>query len=136
MFIRSLALIFVSATLLSGCASIDRGTMAAKAKVRMLGMSQKEIQTCMGEPKNKVQGNGEEIWTYYSSSGRAPRAENFFRPTGISLPSNSYEKNYCLINVTMKKNVVEAIEYLGPTSSDFFNKDDQCGYAVARCIKP
>jgi hypothetical protein len=48
----------------------------------------------MGEPKDKVQQNGAEVWTYYSSSGRTPRADNFFRPTGMSLPSSTYEKNY------------------------------------------
>ncbi len=136
-FRPALVLVLIFAALLGGCASFERGDIAAKAKVRMVGMTQAAVQSCMGEPKGKArtEEKGTEIWMYYSSSGHAPRAQNFFKPTGFSLPSNTYEKNYCLVNLTMKKGAVQAVEYLGPTSSDFYNKDDQCGYAVAACLK-
>ena len=135
MSLRPVFFAIVAAALLSGCADMQREDIAAKAKLRMIGLSKNSIQSCLGEPKTKSQENGAEIWSYYSSSGQAPREETFYGLGGFSLPSNSYVKNYCIVNVTMKKGVAQAVEYLGPSSSNFYNKDDLCGYLVAPCLK-
>jgi hypothetical protein len=135
MSFRPLAFAVVVAALLSGCADFQRDDVAARAKQRMIGMSKKDISACLGEPKKKSQEENLEVWSYYSSSGHTLREGTFYGPSGFSLPSNSFEKRYCIVSVTMKKGVVQDVEYLGPTSSNFYNQDDQCSYLVAPCLK-
>ncbi|MFA4994232.1 MAG: hypothetical protein WC521_02885 [Bdellovibrionales bacterium] len=123
------------ALLLSGCVTVQSEKNAADAKIRMLGMPKSAVLACMGEPKDKKQEGKTEIWTYYSSDGHGEHPGSVYNPAGFALSSGTYEKSFCLVVVEMKNGVVQSLEYLGPKSTNFYNKDDQCGYAVAACVK-
>jgi len=137
MFSRRIFSLFVLASLLSGCmGSLARDDAAAKAKVQMLGMSKEDVLACMGIPKKKAAEGKTEVWSYASTDGYGTRTENNFKVTSFyTTKPSSHERSFCTVNVVMKDGVVGRINYLGPTATSFYNDDDQCGYAVAACVR-
>jgi outer membrane protein assembly factor BamE (lipoprotein component of BamABCDE complex) len=127
--------LLVVSVLLSACGSLQRDEDAAAAKTRMIGMTREEVLACMGPPRAKSSEDSTQVWSYFSSDRQSSATGNTFRPTGYSYTNISRSRNFCTVNVVMKDGVVEAIHYLGPTSTNFYNKDDQCGYAVKACVE-
>lgn len=121
---------------LSACMdSMQRDDDAAMAKTRMLGMSREEVLSCMGPPKKKSSEGTTDVWSYLSTNGHGDHNGATYKPTGYAFSSGSHERNFCTVNVVMKDGIVKAIHYLGPTATNFYNKEDQCGYAVAACVR-
>jgi len=115
---------FVFAALLSGCASFERGDVAPRQKQHDRPVA-KRYSGLHGEPKTKFRKTA-------LKSGRiirAPamrRARKILQADRISLPSILMKRTTRLINVTIKKNVVQSVEYRWPVIDQLYNKDDQC----------
>ncbi len=133
---------------ISGCGgSLRRDEDAARAKVRMVGMTKEEVLGCMGPPKKKAVEGATEVWSYLSSSGHSYlsggsfknsetyRPSHYSRSDSFSLFGQESERRFCTVNVTMKDGAVKAVHYLGPAATNFYNDHDQCGYAVAACAQ-
>ena len=119
---------------LSGCSPFQRADDAAAAKTRMVGLSREEILSCMGIPKKKAQEGSTEVWSYLSTNNRGDSSCDIFKTTGYAHNSGTHDRSFCTVNVVMKDGVVKAVRYNGPTSSVFYTKDDQCGFAVENCV--
>ena len=119
--------------LLSACA-FDRADDAAAAKKHMLGLSREEVLACMGPPKRKASEGTTEVWSYLSTDKHGTSVGNSLTDSGYTLRTSEHDKSFCTVNVVMKDGVVKAIHYNGPTSSNLFSKDDECGYAVKNCV--
>jgi hypothetical protein len=135
LFSACILALFLTATL-SGCGgSLRRDDDAAKAKTRMIGMTREEILACMGPAKKKAAEGTTEVWSYLSTDYESSSTYDTIKPTGYAHSMGSHSKNFCTVNVTMKDGIVKSIHYLGPTATNFYNDNDQCGYAVAGCVE-
>ena len=129
-FLSNVALIIV----LSGCTDFQRADNAAAAKMQMVGLSREEVLSCMGIPKKKASEGATEVWSYLSTNYRGDSSGDIFKTTGYAHSSGTHDRSFCTVNVVMKDGVVKAIHYNGPTSGTFYNKDEQCGFAVENCV--
>ncbi len=140
--------LLATAVLLSGCmGSLSRDDTAAKAKIQMVGLSKEDVLACMGIPKKKAAEGTTEVWSYPSTDGLSTwnkagyntgsgrRSSYSSRSDSFNASSGSSEKRFCIVNVVMKDGVVGKVKYLGPKATSFYNDDDQCGYAVAACVR-
>jgi hypothetical protein len=93
---------------LSAC-SIQRGQIANDAQAKMIGLSNEQVRTCMGEPLNKTTEGTAEVWPYNSGKG-----------------------GNCKVNVTIKDDHVSAVDYSGLTGG-LLSPNEQCAYAVEKC---
>jgi hypothetical protein len=145
----SFAIFFALVVLLSGCSeSLKRDNEAAKAKAQMIGLSKEDVLACMGPPKKKAKEGSTEVWQFLSTDGRSVRSGGSYGFGGrtktssvssssdwLGLSSSSGGKRFCTVNIVMKDGVVTRVNYLGPTATSFYNDNDQCGYAVAACVR-
>lgn len=120
---------------LSACESLRRDDAAATAKSRMVGLTKEEILGCMGPPKKKAKEGKTEVWSYLSSDGQSTARHSKFKSTGYDYAYGSRDRSFCTVNVVMKDGVVAKVHYLGPTATNFYNRLDQCGYAVQACVE-
>jgi outer membrane protein assembly factor BamE (lipoprotein component of BamABCDE complex) len=132
----NLIIVIALALPLSACVggSLRRDDNAARAKTQMIGMSKEDVLSCMGPPKKKATEGATDVWSYLSTDGQGNSVSDTYKPTGYSHTNSSHNKRFCTINVVMKEGVVTRINFLGPTATNFFNTNDQCGYAVAACV--
>ncbi|MDR3425334.1 MAG: hypothetical protein P4M13_09750 [Alphaproteobacteria bacterium] len=122
--------------LLSGCiGSLQRDDDAAAAKTRMIGMAREDVLACMGPPKKKAKEGETEVWSYLSTDSQSSYVGDTIKPTGYTHTIGSHSRNFCTVNVVMKDDVVKVVHYLGPYATNFYNTDDQCGYAVRACVE-
>lgn len=125
---------------LAACSTVGRSQTAAAAKVSMVGMSKEDILACMGPAKKKDSAGETEVWQYKSTDNTRGGPSNSVKMTDYwrtSYPERS--DNFCMVNIVMKNDVVTRVNYNGPTSAGSLNglasPDEQCGYAVANCVK-
>ncbi|MDD4616511.1 MAG: hypothetical protein PHW76_05270 [Alphaproteobacteria bacterium] len=140
--------LFVVLIAAAGCSgSMRRDEDAARAKIRMVGMTKEEVLGCMGPPKKKAVEGATEVWSYPSGDGHSQWSSGSYKTTDSYRPSHythtdnfgflggESEKRFCTVNVTMTNGVVKAVHYIGPSATNFYNENDQCGYAVVACAK-
>tara|TARA_R110000803_G_scaffold134509_3_gene201600 strand:+ start:95 stop:517 length:423 start_codon:yes stop_codon:yes gene_type:complete len=115
----------------------QRAGIATKAKSQMIGMTEEQILACMGPPGRKAAAGETTVWSYSSggdsnstSSGNASVYNNNI--FGSSSTNTTFRS--CKINVVMKNNLVERIDYSGRTGG-LFTKGEQCAFAVENCVK-
>lgn len=132
--IRTQTLVFAAlALVLAGCSSFQRADDAAAAQKRMPGLTREEVLACMGPARKKASEGATEVWSYLSTNGLADSQSSTYKPTGYVFTTGSRDKSFCTVNVVMRDGVVTAVHYNGP-SGGLFDKNEQCGYAVANCI--
>ncbi|QQR69194.1 MAG: hypothetical protein IPI58_00460 [Alphaproteobacteria bacterium] len=145
------SILFLSAAfvLLIGC-SVQRSRMAEQAQTDLVGMSKKQILSCMGVPTQKAREDDVEIWVYSSGNGRVDAfaaGQSYGQATATvggpqisvngsasTFASSAASRRFCVVNVVMQKEIVSAINYSGPTGG-MLTKGEQCAYAVENCLK-
>lgn len=133
LFLATIAIAFS----LSACA-LQRSQEAEDAKTVLVGMTKKQIFSCMGLPKRKGKQEDLEIWSYNSDNGyvdkfkkSASGATGFGAALGVG--DEVDERRFCTVQLLFGDGVVKAVNYNGPTGG-FLTDDEQCAYAVRNCL--
>lgn len=126
----------VGAASLTGC-TLQRASVAADAKVKMVGMERERVLACMGPPSNKMAEGGTEVWAYESGDGTTVGAgsavANRFGNTAFGSGFGIASRRFCNVNVVMQSGRVQAVNYSGPTGP-LLAQGEQCAYAVQNCV--
>lgn len=120
---------------LLACESLRHDDAAAAAKIRMVGLTKEDVLGCMGPPRKKAKEGKTEVWSYLSTDGRNETRQSKFKSTGYDYTHGARDRSFCTVNVVMKEGVVAKVNYVGPTATNFYNRLDQCGYAVQACVE-
>ena len=119
-------LVLFPIVLLAGCASPARVDM----RDRMVGMSENQLATCMGEPARKENVGLTKLWTYYTPD------LSYARPLDASLIPRHHQAvadmggNACLITVKLESSKVMAVDYANMAST---REDAECAASIQRC---
>lgn len=125
-------LIFIAATGLAaglgGCAN-DETLVAETAKTSLIGMSELDLQTCLGIPDHTITEGKISLFTYTST---AARTLNLSVPVvngiGVSFGGN------CRATFRIESGRVTAVNY-GGDSYGFEGPDSACAAIVRGCVK-
>lgn len=116
----------VPIVMLASCATPARVDL----RERMVGMSESQLATCMGEPARKENVGLTKLWTYYT-----PDLSNA-RPLDASLIPRHHQAvvdmggNACLITVKLESSKVMAVDYANMAST---REDAECAASIQRC---
>ena len=127
----------------TGCSVVDviraaldprvaRAQVAEAAQTEMIGMSAKQVLACMGPPVSQASAGNTDAWSYYSSSNVAVGTVQPVLPGQAATVTAS--QGYCTTTVTMTNGRVSQLSYQGYTGG-ILARNQQCGYAVARCVQ-
>ena len=129
----------ISITLATGCMGIpkfERVAVAKKARSDMVGFSRGDVLGCMGAPARKESAGNTTVWTYYSggaSTSFSSGSANIQGKTVTGSSSTVTRNRSCTINVVMKNEIVQRVNYSGRTGG-LLTKGEQCAYAVENCV--
>lgn len=121
---------------------MQRAEDAAVAKRQLVGLTKEQVFTCMGLPQRKGVVGDTEVWSYNSGNGRTDKTRSSTSlndaslgslSAAIGLGSEVSEKRYCVVQIVMKAERVQAVHYSGPTGG-FLTDDEQCAFAVRNCL--
>jgi hypothetical protein len=123
------ALFVLVATSLNGCAN-DETMIAQTARTSLVGMSELNLETCLGIPDHTVTVGKTTLFTYTST---AARTLNLSVPVvngvGVSFGGN------CRATFRLDKGHVTSVTY-GGDSYGFEGPDSACASIVRGCVRP
>jgi len=113
--------------LLAGCA-VNDSHIANDARTRLLGMSEVDLESCLGTPDERGTFANTDILTYYATS---TSSDNFSIPIvgGIGFSNGGY----CHATFQVKDNRVTQILYSGEKNATFA-PDAYCAPIMRTCL--
>jgi hypothetical protein len=127
--VKRTALLVLAAISLSGCAD-DETMIAQTARTSLVGMSELNLETCLGIPDHTVTQGKTTLFTYTST---AARTLNLSIPVvngiGVSFGGN------CRATFRLDNGHVTSVTY-GGDSYGFEGPDSACAPIVRGCVKP
>ncbi|HLH11185.1 MAG TPA: hypothetical protein VKV77_04805 [Methylovirgula sp.] len=115
---------------MAGCAPID-AQIAQTARKSLVGMSELDLETCLGLPDQKVTSGKTTIYTYYVNS---TRTLDLTVPV-INVVSASFS-GYCHATFRLENDKVTQVRYSGDTNDPVTGaKDTVCAPIVRSCVE-
>jgi hypothetical protein len=130
--IRSLKFhaLFAASFALAACATATQDAEVAKsAKTRLIGLSELQLETCLGLPDQKLTKGKTTLFTYNANS-----ASNLSISAPIVSGVGVAFAGYCHATFRLESGRVTEIHYSGQTD-DMGNKDAVCGPIVRSCVE-
>jgi len=110
---------------MTGCAMKPEVDQIAQSK--MIGLSQKQILACMGEPAKRRSIGSTQILSF--ASGKVGIEGEGFGTFGYPRHAT------CNVEIVLTKGKVSQIGYAGP-SGDTLDLGERCTFDVNRCVPP
>lgn len=126
---RTAFLILTAAIALSGCA-YDETNIAESARTRLVGMSELDLEACLGIPDHTVTKGKTSLFTYSSTDARTLNLSiPIVNGVGMSVSGN------CHATIRLENGLVTSVAYAGD-SYGFEGPDSACAPIVRGCVKP
>ena len=123
-----LRLFIAPLALLAGCAS----PATVDLRDRMVGLSETQLATCMGQPARKEDVGRAKLWTYYRPDTGNARLLNASIIPRHHQAMADMGGNACLVTVKLEAAKVMAVDYVNMAST---REDAECANAIQRCSR-
>jgi hypothetical protein len=120
------------AGLVLGACGMQQARVASDAPTLMVGLTQEQVLSCMGQPASKAKEGTTEVWSYPSGDGAVDTMSSSGQGWASGTKPNS--QAYCTINIAMAAGRVSKMSYVGP-GGEPISSSSQCAYALQSCIK-
>ena len=133
-----------------GCAVGFREPSEAAARSSIVGMTPRQVASCMGRPGTQLREGNIASWSYSSPGGSGPYVANQIDPTdtefdyspfGGGAPSSSFSdalapppRPACTVQIIFDRGRVGAVSFQ-PRDGEARLYAQQCGAIVAPCVR-
>ncbi len=125
---KRIVTVLLIALFATSCASMQRASIANKAKSNLIGFSKLALYECAGTPSRKETVDGVEFLTYLGGGDITGYVAG---STGGAFAS---ERRYCEATFVIKNGKVAKVNYSGRTGG-WASKGEQCAFIVQNCVR-